>query len=150
MPILSRHSNQLTFIYNSTSEIGKQSLAYIQASKLKLETIDLSKESIANSVWVEIIDQLQLNFKDVFSLSHPDAKGVIDSQDFDTDDWLKIINKNPSILQKPIAINGDKAKVISNASQVLSFFGVDSAGLEKKFGFDPPHISKTTEDDSFV
>lgn len=75
---------------------------------------------------------------------------IKNKDNFTTDDWLKIINKNPSLLQKPIAVNGDKIMLISHRSEILKFFGVDSAGLEKGFNHESSTISSTTKDEDFV
>jgi arsenate reductase len=150
MSILARDSKQLTYIYTSSSELGKQALGYLKSSKLKLHVIDLSKETIGDSVWAELADNLNSSFGDMFSLKHLDVKNKHKDGDFDENDWLKIVGKNPSVLQKPILVNGNKVKQISRETEALEFFGVDSAGLKKTFGHENPTISPTSENETFV
>ena len=150
MTILARDKRQLTFIYSSHSHLGKQVLGYVQGTRKKIETIDIVNEKIADSIWIELADNLGMTLGEIFGKDRGDRLKEEDTEDFDTDDWLKIINKNPELLQRPIVINGDKAMLISHRSEVLQFFGVDSAGLEKTMGHEPPTTSSTTEDEDFV
>jgi arsenate reductase len=150
MTILARDKRQLTFIYSSHSHLGKQVLGYVQGTRKKIETIDIVNEKIADSIWIELADNLGMTLGEIFGKDRGDRLKEEDTEDFDTDDWLKIINKNPELLQRPIVINGDKAMLISHRSEVLQFFGVESAGLEKTMGHEPPTTSSTTEDEDFV
>lgn len=147
MSILASHKRQLTYIYSSKSHLGKQVLGYVQGTKNKIKVIDIAKENLGDTVWVEIIENLGLSFENIFENTQNDDGN---KEDFNTDDWLKIINKNPALLQKPIAINGDRSMLISHRSDILKFFGVDSAGLVKKFNHEPPTTSSTTEDEDFI
>ena len=147
MSILAHDKRQLTYIYSSSSHLGKQVLGYVQGANKKIEVIDIAKEKISDTIWVELAEELNLPFKKIFETQQIPNKN---EDSFSTDDWLKMIEKNPALLQKPIAINGDKIILISNRSEILKFFGVDSAGLEKGFNHEPPTTSSTTEDENFV
>lgn len=127
--------------------MGKQVLGYVQGANKKIEVIDIAKEKISDTIWVELAEELNLPFKKIFETQQISNKN---EDSFSTDDWLKLIEKNPALLQKPIAINGDKIMLISHRSEILKFFGVDSAGLEKGFNHEPPTISSTTENENFV
>lgn len=150
MTILARDKRQLTFIYSSLSHLGKQVLGYVQGTRKKIEIIDIANEKIADSIWIEIADNLGMTLGEIFGKNHVDSLKEEDTEDYDTDDWLKIINKNPELLQRPIVINGDRAMLISHRSEILQFFGVDSAGLEKTMGHEPPTTSSTTDDEEFI
>ncbi|WP_216066182.1 arsenate reductase family protein [Pseudotamlana agarivorans] len=147
MSILARDKKQLTYIYSSKSHLGKQVLGYIQGIDKKVETIDIDKEKLGDTIWVEISDQLNVAINKLFSIEGADYGNT---EDFDTEDWLKILNKNTELLQKPIAIVGKDVKQIVNRSEILEFFGVDSAGFEKKPSGESPTTSSTTEDEKFV
>ena len=150
MTILARDKKQLTYIYSSHSHLGKQVLGYVQGTRKKVETIDIANEKIGDAIWVELAENLGVPFGEIFTAGQLKGSEKTEIEDFDTNDWLKIINKNPQVLQRPIAINGDKVIQISHRSEILKFFGVDSAGLEKKMGNEPPTTSSTTEDEDFV
>ncbi|WP_338358623.1 ArsC/Spx/MgsR family protein [Yeosuana marina] len=147
MSILAHDKRQLTYIYSSSSHLGKQVLGYIQGIDKNIEVIDIEKEKISHSIWVEIAKELKVPFKKIFETKSISNKN---EDNFTTDDWLKMIEKNPALLQKPIAINGDRIMLVSHRSEILKFFGVDSSGLEKGFNHESPAISSTTKDEGFV
>jgi arsenate reductase len=147
MTILARDKRQLTYIYSSLSHLGKQVLGYVQGTRKKIAVIDIAKENIGDTIWVEIAEDLNLPFDKIFKMEQITEKN---HKKFSTDDWLKVIKKNPAILQNPIAINGNKVMIISHQSEILKFFGVDSAGLEKGFSHEPPTTSSTTNDENFI
>ena len=150
MALLARDKNQITYVYCSQSRLGKQILGYLKGANKKVETIDISQDNLGDTIWVELAKNLGMSFDGIFSLSHLDVPEFGSSDDFNTDDWLKLINENPIVLQRPIVINGDRVKQLSNRSEILQFFGVDSAGLEKTMAHEPPTTSSTTEDENFI
>jgi arsenate reductase-like glutaredoxin family protein len=129
--------------------LGKQTLGYLKSSKLKLHIIDISKETLGDSIWAELADNMNVAVGDLFSLKYADVDHD-ENSDFDADDWLKIVGKNPEVLQQPIVVNGDKVKQISRETEALEFFGVDSAGLEKTFGHEDPTTKPTSNGETFV
>ena len=150
MTILARNNNQITFIYSSSSHLGKQVLGYLKGAKKEVEVIDISKENIGDTIWIELAENLNISLGELFESGNLDISKMGDTDDFDTKDWLKLIEEHPELLTRPILINGDTVKLISNRSQILQFFGVDSAGLEKTMSHVPPTTSSTTEDENFI
>lgn len=150
MSVLTTDENLLTLIYSSESHLGKQALGYVQGAGSNLRTIDIAETNLGNTVWVSIAEGLGKPLGKLFSDDHSGNLDIEDSSSFKTDDWLKLIDKNPELLQQPIAIKGKKFLQVSNRSEILKFFGVDSAGLEKKNVGDAPTTSSTTEDESFI
>jgi arsenate reductase-like glutaredoxin family protein len=147
--ILASDERQFTLIYSSESSIGKQTLAYIESLEAEIRTIDITKTKFGDTVWVSMADEMKVPLEDLFSRDHPDAPED-SNNDFSTDDWLKLIKHNPKLLQQPIAIKGKKIKQISTPSEVLQFFEVDSAGLEKENIGDDPTTESETKGEQFI
>ncbi len=150
MSVLARNENQITFIYSSLSPLDKKLLGYLKGTKMKVESIDIAQEQLSDTIWLEVIENLGLPFTEIFPSLEDHFTDLPVDQNYSTDDWLKLINKNPSLLQRPIIINGDTAKLISNRSEILNFFSVDSAGLKKKMAHEPPTTSSTTDKERFI
>ena len=150
MGILANDDNQLSFIYSSTTDNGKKILGYVEALEHPVRTIDIANQEIGHSVWVDIADKLGVSLGEIFSTYHSDAPDVGDPDDFNTDDWLKLIENNPDLLQNPIGIHGEQSEILTTRSSILEFYGVDSAGLEKTFHTEPPVTESQTKDEKFV
>lgn len=150
MGILANDKNQLNFIYSSGSKNGKQILAYVESMEKSVRSIDIANQNIGHALWVDIADKVGFKLGELFSMDHPDAPNVGNPEDFDTDDWLKLVDNNPDLLQNPIGIQGDRSKIFTSRASVMEFYGVDSAGLEKTFHTEAPITESQTEDEKFV
>ena len=49
------------------------------------------------------------------------------------DGWLKVLNKNPSLLKYPILVKGKKIIELKSASDFKHYMEPDSAGIEKPY-----------------
>lgn len=66
MSILAHDKRQLTYIYSSLSHLGKLVLGYVHGANKKIEVIDIAKERISDTIWVEIAKNLDLPFEKIF------------------------------------------------------------------------------------
>ncbi|MDT0554830.1 arsenate reductase family protein [Patiriisocius hiemis] len=146
MGILAKDNKQLTLIYNSNTRIGKQTYAYIQGVKKKVQAIDITTTNIGNSIWAELSKKLDCTINNFINTSvlGEDVKG------YSEDDCIKILTENKAVFTNAIAINSNKYKLITNPTEILSFFNVDSAGLDKTFHTEKPTIEKKTNGESFT
>lgn len=149
MGVLAKNERQFTYIYSSTSSIGKQGLGYAESLGDKVQILDISKTNLGHTIWVELAEKLNKNLEDLLSLEYPEAPNI-EGSEFSTDDWLKVLNKNPSVLQNPIVINGDSYLQVTTPSEILEFLKIDSAGLEKNPLGQESTTSSTTEDEKFI
>lgn len=149
MSVFASDGRQLTLIYNSQTSLGKQSLGYAESSGHKVHTIDISKTKLGDTAWVSIAEGLGKPLHKLLDKDLPELPEV-DTSVFDTDDWLKLLNKNPAMLQHPIAIKGKKYLQLVTPSEILQFFNADSAGLEKQEQGRQPRTKPGADEDDFV
>lgn len=149
MGVLAKNSRQFTYIFSSTSSIGTQGRGYAESLGEEVLIIDISKTNLGDTIWVELAGKLGKNLEDLFSLEHPDSQ-EFKGTDMDADDWLKVLQKNPSVLLHPILVNGNNYLQATTPSEILEFYGVDSAGLEKNPIGEKDEIASTTEGQKFV
>lgn len=124
---LAKNNRQLIYIFSEKSRLGKQILAYVKTINRPVRIINLDNESIADTIWIEIASMLNTSLGDLFSKK----KTIKESANLSASDWLKIINHSPSVLQRPIAINGTMAKQIKEKHQIFSFFNPTGGDLVK-------------------
>jgi arsenate reductase-like glutaredoxin family protein len=138
MGIIARDHKQLTLIYSSNTGMGAKVHAYAQAANEKLLAIDIAKTKVSDSQWAEIACKLGVSLGDllVFPASQKPA-----SEAYSTDDWLKILQHDDRVLEKPIIINGDRIKQLESYTSMLEFLGPDSAGIEKTMYTERPPTS---------
>ena len=151
MSVLAEDQNQLTFIYNSETSLGKKAFATLQSSEHKIKSIDISKDSIADTIWVEVCKKLNKSIGE-FCIEVDNGRNLADkdTSSFSDDDWIKMLNKQPEIVQKPVLIGKYESIIISNANDVLKSFNVDSAGLGKTLHYNEQVKSRTTKSEDFT
>lgn len=131
MGVLATDDRELIYIYSDRSDLGKKILAYAQSSEKSLRAINIEKEKISDTVWLEIADRLNKPLSDLFSPDLAKKIGIDNLSDYDRNDLIKIINKNTILLQHPIAINGNKAKLIHDRFDFFEFFKKDGSNFDK-------------------
>lgn len=147
--MIARDKNQITLIYSGNTSIGVQAYAYLEVSDKRHLAIDISKSKLGDTIWVEIAEALGVKVGDLLDKK---VIGMEDNSDnFGTHDWIKIIQKNDRVLEKPIVIMGDQTVQIKDPTDILEFIGVDSAGLNQSPMPDGSNdIQRTTEGETFI
>lgn len=150
MGVIARDEKQLTLIYSSNTRVGTHTLSYLTGIDERYLAIDLAKTRVADTQWAEIAAALGVKIGDLVDKRQLDMD-VESTSSFGSDDWLKIIQNNDSVISRPIAIMGTRTKQIDNPPEIMEFFEVDSAGLEQSPSNDTqPDIERTTEDENFI
>ncbi len=150
MGAIARNDKQVTLIYSSNTRVGKRAIAYLNGIDKKFLDIDISKTKVSDTQWVEIADALGVKVGDLIDKKELDF-GTETTADFGTNDWLKILQKNDKVLSYPILIKGNITRQIVSSTELLEFYGVDSAGLEQS----PSNnidldIERTTDNENFI
>ena len=112
-------NRQITLFYNSNSSRAKKTLAYAEAEGLEIHTIDILKTSITGTQIAELADRLGLEIKDLINQEHPSYKIKFEYHDLSSEDWIKMIKKNPEILKQPIALRGDKTILVETPTDII-------------------------------
>lgn len=150
MGVIARDENQLTLIYSSNTRVGTHTLSYLTGIEKPYLAVDIAKTKVGDTQWVEISKALGVKVGDLVDTRELDLNPD-NTSDFNTEDWIKIIQSNDFVISKPIAINGDRTKQIENPTEILAFFEVESAGLEQSPSNDTqPDITPTSENENFI
>lgn len=151
MGLIARSDKQLTLIYSSNTRVGKHTLSYLTGIQDRYLAIDLVHTKIPGSQWVEIAESLNVKVGDLIDQRKLGFKGE-SIRDYNTEDWIKIIQNNDDAISKPIAIKNNVVKQISNPTEILEFFDVDSAGLKQGPSLEDRRIDidKTSDGEKFI
>jgi len=147
MGVIARDDKQFTLIYSSNTRVGTHTLSYLQGIEEKIQTIDIAKVKVTGTQWAEIAVSLGKKVGDLVDKRMVKAENT---SEFTSEDWIKILQNNNEVLTQPIAINGTRTQQIVNPSEVMTFFGVESAGLEKNYDEEDPVIENTTKNEKFI
>lgn len=133
MGVIATNKNKLSLYYNSESSIGKQCYGYVQASDKKVLGIDILKTKVTPTQWSELADGLAIEVKDLIDTNHPDFMNEYgrDAITMEVNDWLKILEKNPRLVQFPVLVFGEKFYQLKSGAEVKKYLEADSADIQR-------------------
>ncbi|AKA34275.1 arsenate reductase family protein [Flagellimonas lutaonensis] len=110
---------QITLFYHSKSVRAKQALAYAKAKGLPILLIDIIKTPLTGTQIAELASRLGLRVCDLVNQEHPAYTKRFKHHDFSTEDWIKMIQKNPDIMKQPIALRGNKSILVDTPTDII-------------------------------
>lgn len=110
---------QITLFYNSESIRAKQTLAYAKAEGLPILKIDILKTPLTGTQIAELADRLNMEIKDLVNQEHPSYISKFEHHDFSSEDWIKMIKKNPEIMKQPIVLRGNKTILVETPTDII-------------------------------
>lgn len=120
--IFANTDKEITIIYSSEDQIGKQILAYAQIERLPIHAIDIKKTKIPGDQWAEIANRMGIKVKELVNTeSSAYLQKFEKDADFDENDWLSLLEKNPDVLRGPIVMKGNKVVMMNNPQEMLQF-----------------------------
>ena len=127
MGILATDNKQLIYIYSQDSPLGLKVLSHVRDIDSPVRIINLNKESLSGIIWLEITAMLGVSFSELFRRDFSSLFGKQLEMNLTASDWLKLIEHNPSLLYRPIAINGTQAKIIEAKYDIFDFYKSDDS-----------------------
>ncbi len=113
------HPNEMYLYYDPSTTQGKKVRAYAQSVNEHINDFDLNKVKITGTIWLELLDLLQMTPRDLMDESDPEYQDEIHGDSLDQEGWLHVLQQNPQFIKAPIAIYRDKAKLCVNPTDVL-------------------------------
>jgi arsenate reductase len=109
----------ITLFYSSNSVRAKQALAYVKAEGLAIQAIDILKTPLTGTQIAELAKRLGLEIKDMVNQEHPAYISKFEPHELSSEDWIKMIKKNPNIMKQPIALRGNQTILVETPTDIL-------------------------------
>ena len=119
----------INLYYNSKNKLDKKVLAYLQDLDKKLLAIDVNKTNVSGTKWADISQNLNISVEDLIDKSLVKND---DNANYETHDWLKVLDKTPEALKFPIVIHNNNYTLIKDAQEALSFIESSSKNIDEK------------------
>lgn len=116
--IKNKHHIVMIIYHNPRCAKSRAGLQYLESKGYDIEIRKYLSDGITETELLEIIEKTG---KDVFSLVRTNEQDYIDNYKGKTltnEQWIKILVKNPRLLQRPVVINGKKA-VLANPPEKI-------------------------------
>ena len=115
---MNTHRREITIYYNSESSTDKKTLAFAKTISKAIKSYDHSKHETTSTMWRMILEKLDRSPKLLLNKAHPYYQSNIRGREFDDEDWINILQKNPNLIKAPIAISGNRAVVIDTPTDI--------------------------------
>jgi len=128
--MLLKNPNQINLYYNPQTETGKKCLAIANANKSIVNPIDITKTRVSQTDWSQMAEMLNNTVQDLIDETSDFVKEKTNG-DLDLDDFaaLKIIQNNPEVVKKPIAIYKDKIVMANHENDLLKLQSPDTGDI---------------------
>ena len=140
-----RHNH---LIYYRNNPFGKKLHAFLEALNKDMLIIDVAQTMPSDTQWHDIAKELNVSLKAFIDIQKVDAFN--EDSNYSEEDLVKILAQNPSALKGAILMEGDRIAHITQYTEILKFYNVDSAGLEKTLHTQKPITSSKTKGDNFI
>ena len=117
--VISTADGQITLFYNSTSQRGKQTVAYAKSHGLPLEKIDILKTPLTGTQITELAGRLGLSVREMVNQEHYKYRKKFTLQCFSSEDWITLIQNHPEIMKQPIALRGNKTLWVKTPTDIM-------------------------------
>ena len=90
-------------------------------SKEEIETVEYLVETPTQAQLKEIIRMLGIKPEELVRKKEPLYKEKYEGKKINGAQWIKILNQNPILIERPIIINGDKAIIGRPVERIIEF-----------------------------
>ena len=90
-------------------------------SKEKIETVEYLVETPTQQQLKEIIKMLGIKPEELVRKKEPLYKEKYEGKKITGAQWIKILNQNPILIERPIIVNGDKAIIGRPVERIVEF-----------------------------
>ncbi|NNE30036.1 MAG: glutaredoxin [Saprospiraceae bacterium] len=115
---------EIIIYYNPESSRDRKTVAHAQGLVPHVRTYAFGKTPSTKTSWQTIIRSLDMHPKELLNKADPYYQSHIRGKEFDDESWLKVIERNPSLIKAPIAIRGKKAILCNSAPDVYKLTSV--------------------------
>ncbi|MEM6723269.1 MAG: glutaredoxin [Bacteroidota bacterium] len=112
------HPNEIIIYYHRNSNMDKKTVAYAQSITRHVRSMPFDGSPATTTMWRSIIMKLGLHPKEMLNKAHPYYQENIRGREFEDEDWLNVLARNPSLFKAAIAMKGKQAILCTNPTDV--------------------------------
>ena len=112
------HQREILIYYNPDKSADRKTVAHAQSTGFKIKTYSHSQAPSTTTSWKTILNNLKMHPKDLLNKADPYYQDNLRGKEFDDEDWLNVLKKNPNLIKSPIAISGNKAILCNTPTDI--------------------------------
>jgi len=99
----------LSIYHNPRCGKSRQTLKIIKESGSEVEIIEYLKDTPSESELKSVLHKLGVSPREIIRKGEPIFKENYKGKSFNDEEWIKILVKNPILIERPIVVKGDQA-----------------------------------------
>ena len=100
---------KVTLYYNPRCSKCREALCMLEDKGIKAEIIEYLKTPPTEKELKDLLKKLKLKPADIIRKKEPLFKKKFKNKKLSDSEWVKVLCKNPILIERPIAIEGNKA-----------------------------------------
>ena len=113
------HHREVLIYYNADSSSDRRTVAHARSVTSYLKSYEYKKARSSSTSWLMILSSLDIHPKDLLNKAHPYYQRHIKGKEFDEEDWISCLQRNPELIKAPIAVRGYKAILCNTPTDIL-------------------------------
>ena len=106
--------------HNRMCSKSRQTLELLQNAGQEVEVVEYLKNTPTAAELKEVLRKLNMKPEQVLRKGEKIYKEQFAGKTYSDDEWIQIMVENPSLIERPIVVNGDKAAIGRPPENVLS------------------------------
>lgn len=112
------HRREILIYYNADSSSDRKTIAHAKSVTTHLKSYEYKKAPSSSTSWQMILSSLNIHPKDLLNKAHPYYRSHIKGKEFNEEDWISCLQRNPELIKAPIAIRGHRAILCNNPTDI--------------------------------
>lgn len=112
------HKREILIYYNADSSSDRKTIAHARGVTAHLKSYEFKKAPSSSTSWQMILSSLDIHPKDLLNKAHPYYREHIKGKEFNEEDWISCLQRNPELIKAPIAIRGHRAILCNNPTDI--------------------------------
>ena len=105
-------------VHNPRCRKSREALKYVEELNVDFEIVLYMKEGLDLNLLKSIITKIGINPKDLVRTQEKTWKENYRSKQYTNDEILKILNKHPNLIKRPLFINNDKGVIAMPCTEI--------------------------------
>lgn len=101
--------SEIIIYHNPRCSKSREALAIIKSRGIEPTIVKYLKEPIPVETLEELLDKLKLEPEDLIRKNEKVFKDNFKRKDFTRDEWIRILQNYPRLMERPIVTNGENA-----------------------------------------
>jgi len=125
------HHNELLIYYDDKSSTHRKTRALAYSITRHVHEVDFDHYKLTKLMWGEILSLLGMKPKQLLNKADPKYQSLLARHDFEDDDWLEILVKNPDLIKAPIAVYDGKAVLCEKPKDIYKLVENEEIGATR-------------------